>query len=117
MGEGGGLVRDEFPEELRPIAASLKEMTNKDISRVKFFRTVLEEFDKIYREVTARGFGAVFTRWRKYNITLGKKVRVISADGGDNFSGTAVDLDADGALVVETACGRRTVYAGDVSIR
>ncbi|MBR0060332.1 MAG: hypothetical protein IJP68_02530, partial [Selenomonadaceae bacterium] len=29
----------------------------------------------------------------------------------------AIDLDEDGALVVETSQGQRTVYAGDVSIR
>ena len=38
--------------------------------------------------------------------------------GGQNFDGKAVDIDADGALIVETLDGKRTtVYAGDVSIR
>ena len=50
-------------------------------------------------------------------VTLGKEVRVISAIGGKNFSGMAVDLNHDGALVVEAEDGRHAVYSGDVSIR
>lgn len=57
-------------------------------------------------------------RWRKYNVTLGKNIRVISAiEDGENFEGKAVDIDENGALIVETPEGLRTVYAGDVSIR
>lgn len=45
-------------------------------------------------------------------------VRVIDARGGkDAFTGRAVDIDEDGALLVDTAEGRRRVLAGDVSIR
>lgn len=119
IGINVNIRRDEFPAELQPIATSLLEMNGgKPIPRVKFFRAVLEEFDKIYREVTASGFDNVLNRWRKFNVTLGKVVRVIAAgEGGENFSGKAVDINADGALVVETADGLRTVYAGDVSIR
>ena len=46
-------------------------------------------------------------------------VRVIDARGGgqEAFVGKAVDIDEDGALLVDTAAGRRRVLAGDVSIR
>ena len=47
-----------------------------------------------------------------------RNVQVISLnDDGGTFSGKAVDLNADGALVVETEKELRAVYAGDVSIR
>ena len=112
--------RDEFPKDLRPVAASLSEISGQELSRVKIFRAVLEEFDRLYREVNENGFGEIQKLWRKYNVTLGKNIRVISAveGGGENFDGKAVDIDADGALIVETLDGKRTtVYAGDVSIR
>lgn len=118
IGINVNMNRDDFPEELRDVAASLSEMTGEELSRVEIFRAVLEEFDKLYREVSESGFDAVIERWHKYNVTLGKKVNVISAgDGGETFTGKAVDLDKDGALLVETPQGLRTVYAGDVSIR
>ena len=118
IGINVNISRDEFPEELRPIAASLSEMNGGEISRVKFFRAVLEEFDKLYRQVKTSGFGKTLELWKKYNVTLGKNIRVISAmNDGETFTGKAVDLNADGALVVETSQGLKTVYAGDVSIR
>lgn len=117
VGINVNISREEFPEELRPIAASLCEMTGEPISRVKFFRALLEEFDKLYREVSASDFDDVFKLWRENNITLGRNVRVISVGDGKSFSGKAVDLNPDGALIVETASGIQTVYAGDVSIR
>lgn len=118
IGINVNISREEFPEELRSVAASLSEMNGENLSRVKFFRAVLEELDKLYRTVNSSDFAKVFALWRKYNITLGKNIRVIPADNsGEIFSGKAIDLDTEGALIVETAQGLRTVYAGDVSIR
>ena len=117
IGINVNISRDEFPEELRPIAASLSEISGKEISRVELLRAVLEEFDKLYLEVNESGFNKIIKRWKKYNVTLGKEVSVISAGDGKTFTGKAVDLNADGALVVETKKGLREVYAGDVSIR
>ena len=104
----------DFPENIREIAASLSEIANKNVRRVEFFRAFLEEFDKLYLK---NNFDEIFKIWRQYNNTLGKKVTVLSAESGDIFTGTAVDIDKDGALIVETDEGLKTVYAGDVSIR
>ena len=102
----------------RKLVGILTEMSGETISRVELFRAVLEEFDKLYAIVNSSGFDKVIELWRNYNVTLGKNVRVIAAvDGGESFTGKAVDLDSSGALVVETSDGLRTVYAGDVSIR
>jgi len=117
VGINVNISREEFPEDLRDIAASLSEINGENISRVQFFRAVLEEFDKLYLQVSENGFDDVLNRWKKYNVTLGKNIRVISVGDSENFTGKAVCLNEDGALVVETADGLRSVYAGDVSIR
>lgn len=118
IGINVNISREEFPKEIRDVAASLSEMNGEDLARADFFRAVLEEFDKLYREVNEAGFDKIIERWKEYNITLGKDIRVISAsDGGETFNGKAVDLNSEGALIVETEGGLRTVYAGDVSIR
>ena len=117
VGINVNIKRKDFPEELQSVATSLLEMSGKELSRVELFRAILEEFDKLYIKVKEAGFDRVIDRWKKYNVTLGKEIRVISAGDGETFTGKAVDLNADGALVVETAQGRRIVYAGDVSIR
>ena len=118
IGINVNINREEFPEDIRPIAASLSEMNGEPLSRVKFFRMLLEDLDKIYRRVIESGFDEVFALWKEYNITLGKNVRVISTVNNEKtFIGKAIDLNHDGALIIETADGLRTVYAGDVSIR
>lgn len=75
--------------------------------------------DALYDAILREGFAEVFSEWRRYSITLGQMVRVIDARGGgqEAFVGKAVDIDDDGALLVDTAEGRRRVLAGDVSIR
>ena len=106
--------REEFPADIREIATSLSEMAGENLNRVEFFRAVLEELDKLYIE---NNFDEVFKIWRKYNITLGKKVTVLSAESGEIFTGLAVDIDAEGALIVDSGGEMKIVYAGDVSIR
>lgn len=111
------IAREDFPEELQDVATSLAIMNGAPVPRVEFFRAVLRAFDDLYASVLAGGFTAVFDEWRRYSITLGQEVRVIGVRTGEEFYGTAVDIDADGALLVDTAEGQRRVLAGDVSIR
>ena len=50
-------------------------------------------------------------------MTLGQEVNVIGIGDHESFAGKAIDIDEDGALLVETEKGVRKVLAGDVSIR
>ena len=118
VGINANISAEEFPDDIKKIAASLSEMNGgKNISRVKFFRAVLEEFDKLYAEINSNGFKKIFDLWKKFNITLGQEIKIISAEGGEIFFGKAIDIDKDGALIVKTSDGLKTFYAGDVSIR
>ena len=117
IGINVNINRDEFPEELRDIAASLSEMKGERISRIDFLKALLEEFDKLYIEANNNNFDKIFEQWREYNITLGKKIRVIPAGGDEEFTAIAEDIDSEGALIVKTENGLEKVYAGDVSIR
>ena len=120
IGINVNIRRDEFPPELRDIATSLSEMAGEKVSRIELFRAVLEEFDRLYVDIISDpkcGFVRMLDEWREYNITLGRKVRVVTASTGEYFFGVARDIDADGALLVETTDGIERVFAGDVSIR
>jgi 2-amino-4-hydroxy-6-hydroxymethyldihydropteridine diphosphokinase len=54
--------------------------------------------------------------WRRRDATYGHLVRVVPAAGAP-WAGRACGVLADGALVVETAAGRRLVRADEVSLR
>ena len=118
VGINVNMDRSEFPPDLYNIAASLSEMKGEKISRVDFFQALLEEFDKFYIKINnGSNFEEVMNQWRKYNITLGRKIRVIPAGSDEEFTAEAVDIDNEGALIVKTENGLEKVYAGDVSIR
>lgn len=118
IGINANISSEEFPDEIKKIATSLSTINGgKNISRVKFFRAVLEELDKLYSEIKSNGFEKIFGLWKKYNMTLGREIKIISAESNEIFFGKAIDIDNDGALVVETSNGLKTFYAGDVSIR
>ena len=107
----------DFPDEIRDVATSLAIMNGGELSRVDFFRAVLEEMENLYQDVSISGFTNLMNEWKKYSITLGQDVRVISAGDNKEFYGKAIDIDEDGALLVETSGGIKKVLAGDVSIR
>jgi len=112
------ILPEDFPEDIRDKATSLQVVNHGEkIPRVKFFQVLLEAMDKLYDEVLAKGFGPVMDAWRKYSVTLGQEVRVIGVRDGEEYVGTAVDIDEDGALLVDAEDGRHRVLAGDVSIR
>lgn len=107
----------EFPKELRDKATSLSIMKGEDVQRISFFQAVLEALDKLCCLLEDDGFSPIITRWRKYAVTLGQDVRVLGIGGKESFDGRAVDIDEEGALLVETTGGVRRVLAGDVSLR
>lgn len=58
---------------------------------------------------------AVREAWRKASVTLGREVRVATPRG--ILSGTALDLDAHGSLLIRTPQGTTvTAHAGDVQL-
>ncbi|WP_416211157.1 biotin--[acetyl-CoA-carboxylase] ligase [Nitrospirillum sp. BR 11828] len=69
-------------------------------------------FDRWYRRWQAFGFAPVRAAWLNAAHGLGGPVTVRLHDR--SFDGRLLDLDADGALVVETPAGRVRVTAGDV---
>lgn len=112
------IMQEDFPEELRQTATSLMIMNGgKPLPRIQFFQAVLETMDELYAGILSEGFARVFELWRQYSITLGQEVRVIGVRTGEEYTGIAVDIDEDGALLVDAADGRHRVLAGDVSIR
>lgn len=115
MGINVNMSGSDFPPELRPIATSLAEITGQPVSRLKLLTAVLMELEELYQAAVKCGFTEVLNEWRKYSVTLGQTVDITGINR--QYSGLAVDIDEDGALLVETATGIQKVLAGDVSLR
>ncbi len=53
----------------------------------------------------------LYEEWCSRSLTLGKRVRISSAEG--ELIGQVLDLDQDGALILEQGGDRRRILAGD----
>ena len=94
---------------------SLKMIKTKTFSRLALLSEILEQLEQEYQKVLLDGFADTFNAWREYSATLGNEIKVLGIE--EQFSGKALDIDEDGALLVETEAGIKKVLAGDVSIR
>ena len=76
---------------------------------------LVNEIAALLADYPAQGFAAYRTEWRSADFLRGRAVRL--DEGTGRLFGTALGIDADGALLVETDGGKRRVVAGDVSVR
>src|SRR5690606_14023669 len=77
---------------------------------------LIAAFGELCRDYARTGFAPYRAAWRRADHLDGKRVTLDDPAGA--VVATACGIDADGALLVETASGeRRRVIAGDVSVR
>ncbi|MCR3922644.1 MAG: biotin--[acetyl-CoA-carboxylase] ligase [Firmicutes bacterium] len=114
IGLNANVAITSFPESVKDIATSLLVQTGQAVQRTEWVRIFLQRFEQEYNYVVQHGFSAILKRWREYSITLGQDVVVHCA--GQRIVGHAVDINEQGALLVETANGIEAFWAGEVSL-
>lgn len=115
MGINVNTTSDEFPAELRGVAASLASIRGQAVSRLDLLISLLRELESLYVAACREGFAPILSEWRTLSVTLGQPVDVFGINR--TFSGVALDIDEEGALLVQTEAGLEKVIAGDVSVR
>ncbi|HZK25585.1 MAG TPA: biotin--[acetyl-CoA-carboxylase] ligase [Oscillospiraceae bacterium] len=114
LGLNANVSLSQLPAEVETIATSILAETKRPLRRAEWIQTFLQRFEAAYQEAVVNGFAEILARWRRYSITLGRTI-VIHA-GGKLITGRAVDINEQGALLVETKNGVETFWAGDVSL-
>ena len=118
LGVGVNLNSDEsmFSKEIRAVATSLRIEMGQTISRKVFLRVFLQELERWYSIFINEGSSAILQAWRSRAHIKGRRVKITSF--GETLSGTAINVDSEGALILETADGeRKRVVAGDVEYK
>ncbi|HEX8135603.1 MAG TPA: biotin--[acetyl-CoA-carboxylase] ligase, partial [Actinomycetes bacterium] len=106
--------RGDLPPELADRATSVALALGDPVDRVALLAAWAERFADGYRHLAAGEPGPVLAAYRRRLVTLGRRVRADRV-GAEPVVGTAVDLTATGALVVQTDAGARVdVLAADV---
>jgi BirA family transcriptional regulator, biotin operon repressor / biotin---[acetyl-CoA-carboxylase] ligase len=98
LGWGLNVNNPGFPPELAALATSLFLAGGRTFSRLALLKAWLEEFETLYERFLARDFPGILREWKHYAVTLGREVEV--RQGSRAIQGRAVDVDADGALLV-----------------
>jgi len=105
----------DFSPELEPIATSLYRESGSPASRQELAAALINELDDLYRVYRSRGPAPLIGAWKNHSITLGRRVKISQPAGF--FSGTAVDIAADGALIMRGEDGTvKHFHAGEVTL-
>ena len=110
------IAKELIPDDIIDKVACLSEFSAQPVDRIALLASILASLERLYDKVIEQGFSFVLEDWRRYSVTLGRQVRVLSQE--ETFTGLAVDIDDSGALLVRKDDGLvERVLAGDVSIR
>ena len=106
---------EDFPEELQPVATSLRELTDTCCSPARLAAALVEALYAMDNALFSKK-QQLMDDYRHRCITLGQEIKVLQSE--NIRYGTAEDIDADGGLIVRFNDGTvQTVDSGEVSIR
>ena len=97
---GIGLNVNNDPSGIEPAATSLKAILGRTVSVKDIVARYLDAFEQRMQTLE---HDQVIEEWKRYTVTLNREVRVVTTR--DVFTGKAVDVDDNGALVLKCADG------------
>jgi BirA family biotin operon repressor/biotin-[acetyl-CoA-carboxylase] ligase len=108
---------DEFPEDIKNTATSLKIQMNAPISRQELTARILNNFEKLYSKFTdENNIEASIYICREKSAVIGKDIMIINRE--KSVEAHVLDIDNRGRLVVEYSDGSQEhIISGEVSIR
>lgn len=103
-------IGTDFPPELSDIASCLSP---EQVNRNQLIATVSS---RLLKMANAPQDKAYLQSYRTHSLVLGKKVNYFQ--NGTSYSGTAIDIDDAGGLIIRLADGSTsTLHSGEISLR
>lgn len=116
IGINVNMPRISFPASIRDTATSLWEALGGEVSRIALIQALLRHYESWYQRLGQEGGEEIRRRWEDISQIRGKEVEVTFM--GEQVRGTALEIDADGALLVQEVGGEvKRIVAGDVHVR
>jgi len=115
VGIGINVNHTRMPEELEPIATSLRMESGRSHSRLELVVRLLRCLDRYYNQFLAEGPGPILARFAEVSsYARGKRVRVSTPT--ETYVATTAGLEPNGLLRVQREDGRtQVVISGDVA--
>lgn len=119
-GIGVNLLQDGafFTQAGIPHGTSIRQITGQTPEAALVAAAILNAFEPLYTDLLSGAPEAVerfFADYSAHCVTLGREIRALTPQG--ELRGKAISVNRDGALLVQTQNGTKTLYAGDVSVR
>lgn len=106
---------EDFPDEFRARAISLAMAQGRPVDRMALYRAFLEHFDALYTRFRSDGIPPFLAEYKRRSVLLGQEVAI--KQGHHTITGTAVDLDDNGALIVRNGQQDTVVFSGEATLR
>jgi BirA family transcriptional regulator, biotin operon repressor / biotin---[acetyl-CoA-carboxylase] ligase len=110
LGIGLNVNVEEFPEELRESATSLRKLIGRPLDRSEIARALIQRLDFHYTRAISSGSDSLNDHYRKRSEHLGHEVEVTTAT--ETITARLVDLDLRTGLKLQLADGPLRQFAG-----
>lgn len=107
--------KNEVPEELQNKMTWLEQASGTSIDPNALAAELCAQIEDVYFRAADGQVGRILDEWRALSVTLGNEIMVTT--GSTQFRGTAIDITASGALIVETDRGKQEVTGGEITVR
>lgn len=107
VGMGINITTEDFPEGLERKAGALGAEINRAVLAAKVTECLFKCLNRTREENIAD--------YKAHSLVLGKEVSFTKS--GVEYKATAVDIDMNGELIVETAEGVMTLNSGEISVK
>ena len=115
IGINCGQRPEDFDESIRSMATSARMVLGREADRDRLIAEMVKSLEKMDRELLSSP-AAMLDRYRADCMTLGRQVSIVRGD--EVRHATALDIDAEGGLIVRYDTGETaTVTSGEVSVR
>ncbi len=102
IGIGLNVNNNPSPKEQR--ATSLKQLLGYAVDRREILAGFLDGLEQtLENNSPGHNLDHIIDEWKEYTVTLGRMVKIVTTS--ETFHGKAIDVDENGALVIETEDG------------
>ena len=117
IGTGINVNIEEFPDEIKDMATSLKNESGKDENREEIIALILSFFEDNYNKfLKTKDLSLIKSEYESLLVNKDKEVLVLGEK--EPYTGTALGIDNEGELFVKGKDGKlNKIYAGEVSVR
>lgn len=110
VGINCGQSEQDFPDDLRTTAISLREVTGSEIDRLRLAQGLLRQLDSWLTAVTHNGIETLHAEWSARCNDIGRRITV--ASNSQTFSGRVMDVHPEQGLLLRLDSGPVKVFQG-----